>query len=126
MVLQQAVGKPARARPEIGADPVRNRNLKVFQRPLKLGAGPAHEGEFPQDSDRRPRIDQGTGFLDLLFVDKNLPGQKQRLRLLAAFNQASLHQHQVHPLRFRIADCGLRIADCRLPIVDFGFRIHKR
>lgn len=93
--LKQAIGEAARRGAQVGAHAAVDGDSKMIEGGLELGAGSAGEWELMQNPDLGFRVDQLSCFFDLLLVDKDVTGQKQRLRFVPAFRNSAFDKQQV-------------------------------
>ena len=96
--LQQAVGEAARGGADIEADLARDVERKVAQRARQFESAAADIGRAREHLHRAIVVDRLAGLGGLLPVDQHLAGHDQRLRFLAGFGEAALHQQTVEPL----------------------------
>ena len=102
-VSQQHVGEAPGGGPQVHGHHARGIVMKHLQRLFQLQPAPGHVGMGrPPHGELIIRLHRLGGLGHLFLSDVHQPRHDERLRLLAAFGQAALHQRHVGALFFRL------------------------
>src|SRR5581483_1203819 len=97
--LEQAVGEPAGARADVGADEALGVEPEGIEGGFELEASARDVLEhFALEAQLGLDADAGAGLVDARVVDDDLAGEHERLGLGARLGEAPLHEQHVEPL----------------------------